>query len=453
MGILYNTKDDTLEAKYVEEPIESIFDSEYSGEWSSFSFKPFEEIKTELKGKEAEENIDSDLILYRSIINKYKRFIIPSLQRSYKWSYEAVDVLLDKIYNSTKSFTFGLITIDSNVKVIDGQQRLTTLAILEKVLNNKVSFELYIERLGECYINSLTIKEFIEPWEFTYIDIYRHIQEYMKGKDNNLMFTKLNTNLKLMVNEINKPILNEYLNINEHKIGFLPYDLIRANQIVNNRDFNISKIYDYISKKLYDNSNEVSKIIRGSSVPFKRKDKNEKVFYLYFKYTSSGLSENYLDMLYAEDKEIYYSKNFILFLDRFTRNLFDGEEGLMIAKYLRCIVYGELLNKVYEDRKVLDANGFFGIVYAIYISGEYDVTLKLLSSKYPEYKQQFIAEIFNDEPVIDLVNRPPHVSKSKVQISTEYNKRESHDEDITRMFDLIIGQGVNENSSLKEITL
>ena len=81
---------------------------------------------------------------YSEILKNQKTFIVPEYQRPYSWEYEQVERFINDIFlgfwgNDRKSvsepFFAGSIQLSNQNKIIDGQQRLTTLLILQKVLN------------------------------------------------------------------------------------------------------------------------------------------------------------------------------------------------------------------------------------------------------------------------------------------------------------------------------
>ena len=109
-----------------------------------------------------------DLSIYRSSYEKIGkmsdkyisyRFIIPAFQRGYRWETVQVHELLDDIYTNYKKYFYSDLRKESKwyciqplvlkrsdcflneYRVIDGQQRLTTIALILEALNNQVPDE------------------------------------------------------------------------------------------------------------------------------------------------------------------------------------------------------------------------------------------------------------------------------------------------------------------------
>jgi hypothetical protein len=91
------------------------------------------------------------------------KFFIPSYQRGYRWTKSQINALLNDIWAFDKSKDGGFYCLQPLVvkydkkngwwRVIDGQQRLTTLYLILKVLGDKNLFELEYER--DSYIKNL----------------------------------------------------------------------------------------------------------------------------------------------------------------------------------------------------------------------------------------------------------------------------------------------------------
>ena len=100
---------------------------------------------------------DNNIIKVSEIRNKNYKFIIPYFQRGYKWRPEEVGMLLNDLdkYEANESdkdesgYFMQVLSVKEENKgksgngfvVIDGQQRLTTLHIIYKYLNDKPLFE------------------------------------------------------------------------------------------------------------------------------------------------------------------------------------------------------------------------------------------------------------------------------------------------------------------------
>ena len=82
-------------------------------------------------------------ILQVSILFNNVKYEIPIYQRNYAWGENQIQQLIDDIYDSDGTYFLGNLIVNQKDKdvyeVIDGQQRLTTLYLLEKYLNIDVS--------------------------------------------------------------------------------------------------------------------------------------------------------------------------------------------------------------------------------------------------------------------------------------------------------------------------
>ena len=87
------------------------------------------------------------------------KYIIPLYQRNYAWGAEEINLLLQDIYenykksNGTQNYFIGSLVVlkrkDGLFEVIDGQQRLTTLSILLKILDLVTEPKLFYESRPE----------------------------------------------------------------------------------------------------------------------------------------------------------------------------------------------------------------------------------------------------------------------------------------------------------------
>ncbi|VYS95479.1 DUF262 domain-containing protein [Campylobacter ureolyticus] len=73
------------------------------------------------------------------------KFIVPLYQREYVWQKEEVETLIDDLKNAKQPYYIGNIVVDKNYNVIDGQQRLTTLYLMQMVLDSNECFDLSYE--------------------------------------------------------------------------------------------------------------------------------------------------------------------------------------------------------------------------------------------------------------------------------------------------------------------
>jgi hypothetical protein len=213
-------------------------------------------------------SVDQVFTSYLSVGQKYN---IPDYQRGYKWNSQQIEQLLNDINDFETDgddelfYCLQNITIvpqkDSKEKinVVDGQQRLTTTALLLTYLgssdkvNNKLIYAVretsndFIQRLIveplflKSLLDSENFKRFIEGnvEQFDFQDIffmYNAIKTFHVWFDNNkgtvnkdIFKNKILKNVKLIVNRIENVSEQElFMNLNTGKVPLDGADLIRA---------------------------------------------------------------------------------------------------------------------------------------------------------------------------------------------------------------------------------
>ena len=139
-----------------------------------------------------------------------KNLVIPDYQRPYEWNKSNVYVLLDDIYSSYKSkkengINLGSIILNKkhdNYEIVDGQQRLITLSLLLKAIDNTYSIKLLDEELL-CVSNT----------EYRIINNYMSIREFIDRLINNEKI-EINSFYSFLKNDVKFYIL-EAKNSNE----------------------------------------------------------------------------------------------------------------------------------------------------------------------------------------------------------------------------------------------
>ena len=191
----------------------------------------------------------SDLtIKYVNDISGYK-FKIPSYQRGYKWRKAQVEQLLKDLYEHCQSKnTFyclqPLVVKKENdyYKVIDGQQRLTTIYMILKYLESSISYELSYEsrEKSKDFLEKIYQSENIDNIDFHYMKkAYDTIKEYFENKkeeDNikELLEAKSDKKVGFIWYEIDDDIQNSdkeyeiFSRLNIGKIELTNAELIKA---------------------------------------------------------------------------------------------------------------------------------------------------------------------------------------------------------------------------------
>lgn len=143
-----------------------------------------------------------------------KDLIIPSYQRPYEWDRSNVYVLLDDIYsNYKKGININLGTVilnkkDSYYEIVDGQQRLITLSLLTKILDETINIKLLDEKIF-CFSNT----------ENKIINNFKSIKEFM-----NRLINLEGLNINKFDNYIKKSILFYVLETKDSNEAFQLFD-------------------------------------------------------------------------------------------------------------------------------------------------------------------------------------------------------------------------------------
>lgn len=169
-------------------------------------------------------------VLKVSEVFNNEKYEIPIYQRNYAWKLKQIEDLIDDIYGAKGDYFLGNLIVnqkDTNVyEVIDGQQRLTTLYLLQKYLGmNVLNKSLYFEAREK---SNRTLKVIGEDKENNILDElkseeiiegYKNIEECFKKKKINSNKEKDNfkeklNNVHLIRVQVPKDIdLNHYFEI------------------------------------------------------------------------------------------------------------------------------------------------------------------------------------------------------------------------------------------------
>lgn len=198
--------------------------------------------------KQIDEMNKSQLLTLKEIIAN-KKFIIPLYQRTYKWKRRKAKKLIEDLvdsFKSNKTKSIGMITLRrsdyNSYDVIDGQQRLITLAITLGLLFKKNPIELKFERdnLDNERYNAINEKYNVD-WKKYTTDIDRILRN--KEEIYNILKSEINLNKQedfknFILNNVTMfcsvttiPPLDEFFNLNAYKTQFSICDYVRANLI------------------------------------------------------------------------------------------------------------------------------------------------------------------------------------------------------------------------------
>ena len=174
------------------------------------------------------------------------KFFIPSYQRGYRWTKSQITALLNDVgtFDESKDGEFYclqplVVKYDENKgwRVIDGQQRLTTIYLILKVLGDKNKFELKYER--DSYIKCLDVCDGVctDNIEIFHLTTARKIiSEWLNEKLNDEQKESLKSNLMNQTKFIfyNVGALSDdaehdlFNNLNSGKIALTNAELIKA---------------------------------------------------------------------------------------------------------------------------------------------------------------------------------------------------------------------------------
>lgn len=332
-------------------------------------------------------NKSSALSLNEIISNR--NFIIPQYQRNYKWNTEIAKRLADDLVSkyiemldgkkSVKSI--GLLTLyvnpshDNTFDVIDGQQRLITLAIILTSCND-YSVKLKFERdnaqkkrenaikceLEECDNQYRTLDGKNSIDNCTDVDrIFRNRRAIEKAlskikdcdKKNFAEFVLDNTRMLLTVIDINP--LDEFMNLNAYKTAFSVCDIIRANLISLNTFYKDelekeenSVLLSYALDK-YTYKTAVSKLYNDILSLLYSKSKSDKIYGDIYKTILSDIknpdktNESRINILFKNYLKTGYENYFKSDI------VFENEESELIDIILKLSCIRRLLNQLKDE--------------------------------------------------------------------------------------------------------
>ncbi|MBQ8615800.1 MAG: DUF262 domain-containing protein, partial [Clostridia bacterium] len=211
-------------------------------------------------------------------------FIVPAYQRGYRWKEEVTRLLEDLMeIDQSKSYRYCLQPIvikklqDSCFELIDGQQRLTTIFLIYKVIkqflphvNVKFSLNYITRESSKEYLNEIPSDKAFEQKEenidFYFMwQAYKLISEWFENQDDpsnvainiyRLLCERVDVIWYEVDKEVDGNLLFQRLNIG--KIPLTSSELVKAiflsEHNVNNRKEEIAYQWDNIEKELHDKS-------------------------------------------------------------------------------------------------------------------------------------------------------------------------------------------------------
>lgn len=229
------------------------------------------------------EKKDLELKTIKEILDKKdietNNFYIPSYQRGYRWGKQQVQDLLDDIYEfaskqKVKDEFYCLQPVvvlfdeeEKRYKVLDGQQRLTTIYIILKYLEKEtysISYETREENTNskEFLKTKLTQGKNYENPDFYYMsNAYETIKEWFKNKNKKLFLDTLLNDTKVIWYEVQatteKEEIDIFTRLNMGKISLTNAELIKAMLLIPIKDYKeqieFSTIWDKMELTLQNN--------------------------------------------------------------------------------------------------------------------------------------------------------------------------------------------------------
>lgn len=418
--------------------------------------------------------------IYELLCNEEKKaesFFIPSYQRGYRWTEQQVKELLEDIWefickkNKDEFYCLQPIVVKKNKEdilkwdVIDGQQRLTTIFIILKILADKIesdnkTFSLSYEtreKSSEFLENELSKIDDTNIDFFHMSKAYMSILEWFQNKANDgyptiksKFISPFLEDMKIIWYEIDDTkIVNEdnkykndieiFTRINMGKIPLTNAELIKALLIQgyglkgnkDNKQFELASEWDFMEYSLQNDDFWY----------FINKEKNEKatriefIFELIAKNYLKVVEENFVKEM-EKDKSIdrYYEFHIINhYLQNDIRDEDEKKKETIYEKLWKEVKnYFRILNEWNEDREFFHKIGFL-IIYSKKTMLDFiDEYTKENSTKkeFRDFLDNQIKEIFKNIEVEDLNYEKDGESIRKVllifNISTIIGNKESN---------------------------
>ena len=209
-------------------------------------------------------------------------FFVPSYQRGYRWGEEEVIRLLDDIYSTEgkRNYCLQPVVVRNNgdkFELIDGQQRLTTIYLIYKYMNDasfgfidepKFSLSYETREKSESFIQTVDMSRKNENIDFWFIcNAYAAIKNWFEARERKSTITDFNKYLDEIVKIIwyevgeNEDAISLFTRLNIGKIPLTSAELVKAmflsssnNQIDREKQEEISLQWDNVERELHNDS-------------------------------------------------------------------------------------------------------------------------------------------------------------------------------------------------------
>ena len=227
--------------------------------------------------------MEKDIVLESRLVGTIKGdFFVPSYQRGYRWGKTEVIRLLDDIYSCDgDSYYLQPVVVRKNgnkYELIDGQQRLTTIYLIYRYMNNasggfidEPQFSLYYEtrKKSASFLQSVDMARKEENIDFWFIcNAYDSIKQWFEAKEKKSVLTNINKyfdeKVKIIwyeVNDSDDAAISLFARLNIGKIPLTSAELVKAMffsrdtklGIDKNMQKEIALQWDNIEKELHEN--------------------------------------------------------------------------------------------------------------------------------------------------------------------------------------------------------
>lgn len=210
-------------------------------------------------------------------------FFVPSYQRGYRWGETEVVRLLEDIFSTggKRNYCLQPVVVKKNgdlFELIDGQQRLTTLYLIYRYMNEasfgfidepKFNLSYGTREKSEEFLHSIDITKKEENIDFWFIcTAYESIKEWFEKKDRKSTLTNINKffdeSIKVIWYEVgeSEDAISLFTRLNIGKIPLTSAELVKAiflsedteTGVDREKQEEISLQWDNIEKELHNNS-------------------------------------------------------------------------------------------------------------------------------------------------------------------------------------------------------
>ena len=219
------------------------------------------------------------LIKFKELFKDNRQYVIPEYQRGYSWETRHREDLLDdieRVYKSDRDYKHFTGTIvaagngaDSKYEIVDGQQRMTSLFLLSKILND------HLDHKGLRKITAIENKKLClnkETHDYFYKLVYDGTDDD-PGNKSQLNLLNAREEFKGWVSS-HKGKLSEFANIVLNQLGFLLYEPKASKEmgimfeVINNRGKPLSqleKVKNYLTyyAQMVENPTIEDQVIRN----------------------------------------------------------------------------------------------------------------------------------------------------------------------------------------------